>query len=61
MDDMNAKLQKLLAEAEDCDLIGRLAADQAKRELFKKLAVDLRNMAKDISAVIGSRAKPTLK
>jgi hypothetical protein len=41
MEDLRAKLQKLLTEAEDCELIGRLATDVKKRELFKKLAVDL--------------------
>jgi hypothetical protein len=61
MDDLNAKLQKLLIEAEDCDLIGRLAADKAKRDLFNKLAVDLRNMAKHIEATMKSRTQPTLK
>ena len=55
MDDLNAKLEKLLTEAEDCDLIGRLATDRAKRELFEKLAVDLRAMARDIRAMMAGR------
>ena len=55
MDDLNAKFEKLLTEAEDCDLIGRLATDKAKRELFEKLAVDLRAMARDIKAVMAGR------
>lgn len=55
MDDLRAKLEKLLTEAEDCELIGRLAADQAKRELFKKLAADLRAMARDINVLIAGR------
>jgi hypothetical protein len=46
MEDMSARLEKLLIEAEDCDLIGRLATDLHKRELFKRLAVDLRTMAR---------------
>ena len=33
---------------------GRLATDVKKRELFKKLAVDLRAMAHDIQSMIGS-------
>jgi hypothetical protein len=56
MDDLNAKLEKLLTEAEDCDLIGRLATDKAKRDLFKKLAVDLRAMAGDIKAMMARSA-----
>jgi hypothetical protein len=52
MKDLQAKLEKLLTDAEDCDLIGRLATDKQKRELFKKLATDLRGMAHDIEAMI---------
>jgi hypothetical protein len=54
MKDLQAKLEKLLTEAEDCDLIGRLATDKQKRELFKKLATDLRGMASDTAAMIAS-------
>ena len=35
MEDLSAKLEKLLIEAEDCELIGRLATDLSKRELSK--------------------------
>jgi hypothetical protein len=56
MQDLREKLEKLLTEAEDCDLIGRLATNRQKRELFKKLATDLRGMARGIEAVIGGRA-----
>jgi hypothetical protein len=52
MEDLSAKLEKLLTEAEDCDVIGRLATDLNKRELFKRLATDLRAMADDIRAAI---------
>jgi two-component sensor histidine kinase len=57
MEDLHAKLEKLLIEAEDCDLIAKLATDLNKRELFKRLAVDLRTMARDIRSVI-ARAVP---
>jgi hypothetical protein len=53
---LRIKLEKLLIEAEDCDLIGKLAGDAQKRELFKKLANDLRRMARDIDAKIAGRA-----
>jgi len=56
MEDLSAKLEKLLIEAEDCDLICRPATDLNKREFFKKLAVDLRTMAHDIEAMISDRA-----
>ena len=55
MEDLRAKLEKLLIEAEDCELIGRLATDPGKRKLFKKLAADLRGMAHDIEALISTR------
>ena len=56
MEDLSAKLEKLLIEAEDCDLIGRLATDLNKRELFKKMAIDLHILANDIQAAIAARA-----
>jgi hypothetical protein len=52
---LRVRLEKLLIEAEDCDLIGRLATDSKKRELFKKLATDLRATARDIEAMIAGR------
>ena len=55
MEDLRAKLERLATEAEDCELIGRLATDLNKRALFKKLAVDLRAMANDIEAMISAR------
>ena len=56
MKDIHAKPEKLLTEAEDCELIGRLATDVKKRQLFKKLAADLHSMARDIEAMIAGRA-----
>ena len=55
MQDLNATLEKLLTEAEDCYLIGKLASDPNKRELFKRLATDLRAMARDVEDVIADR------
>jgi hypothetical protein len=54
MEDLSARLERLLIEAEDCELIGKLATDLKKRELFQKLAVDLRGMARDVQAVIST-------
>jgi hypothetical protein len=59
MPDLKAKLEKLLTEAEDCELIGRLATDVHKRELFFRLAVDLRGMARDIGELIATRPSVT--
>jgi len=55
MEDLQGKLEKLLTEAEDCDLIGGLATDAKKRELFQRLATDLRGLARDIEAMISRR------
>ena len=59
MQDLKAKLEKLLIEAEDCELIGRLATDIHKRELFLRLAFDLRAMARDIETMIATRPPVT--
>jgi hypothetical protein len=59
MEDMQARLEKLLADAEDCALIGKLATDVKKRDLFNRLAADLRGMASDVQAVMAlKRAAP---
>jgi hypothetical protein len=55
MQDFKARLEKLLSEADDCDLIARLATDIQKRELFERLARDYRAMAKDIEKIIAIR------
>lgn len=51
MRDFTAKIEKILADAEDCELIGRLATDPNKSDLFKKLAADLRTIARDAQAL----------
>ena len=50
MEDLQARLEKLLTE--DCALIGKLATDVRKRDLFNRLATDLRGMAFDVQAMI---------
>lgn len=52
MQDRRAKFEKLLIEAEDCALIAKFAPDERKRELFERLAADLRNLAHEIERVI---------
>ena len=59
MEDLQARLEKLLTDAEDCALIGKLATDLRKRDLFNRLAADLRGMALDVQAVIAlKRTEP---
>jgi hypothetical protein len=45
---MKAELEKLLTNAEDRELIARLATDLTKRENFSKIAKQLREMAADL-------------
>jgi hypothetical protein len=55
MRDLKAKLEKLRVEAADCDLIGNLATDYAKRELFARLSRQLLDMAAEVEAVIAAK------
>ena len=55
MQDFQAQREKLLAVADDCDRIADLAADQKKRDTFRKLAADLRMMAADLAAAVVQR------
>jgi SepF-like predicted cell division protein (DUF552 family) len=57
MKDLKAELEKLLTNAEDCELIARLAADKSKRETFTRIAQQLRQMATELKADIAARAK----
>jgi hypothetical protein len=59
VEDLQARFEKLLTDAEDCALIGKLAADVRKRDLFNRLATDLRGMAFDVQAMIAlKRSEP---
>jgi hypothetical protein len=58
MKDFQARVERLLAEAGECDLIAGLAMDVQKRELFEKLARDYREMARDIKKIIAIRGQP---
>ena len=55
MENLQARLEGLLTDAEDCVLIGKLATDESKRDLFNRLAADLRGMASDIQAMLASQ------
>ncbi len=56
MKDLKAKLEKLRIDAEDCNLISKLATDRAKRELFARLSRRLLDMAAEVEAVIATTA-----
>ena len=55
MKDLQAKLEQFLAEAQDCDLIGNLAIDQAKRTTCRRMAAQFREMAAELKADIAAR------
>jgi hypothetical protein len=52
LEDLQARLEKLLTDAEDCALIAKLATDLKKRDLFNRLATDLRGLAFEVQAMI---------
>ncbi|MBR1193863.1 hypothetical protein JQ634_34250 [Bradyrhizobium sp. AUGA SZCCT0240] len=60
MKDLKAELEKLLVNAEDCELIARLATDKDKRETFSRIAKQLRGMADELKAEILERSKKAL-
>jgi len=55
VEDLQGQLERLLTEAEDCELFAKLATDGKKRELFERLAGDLRNLAGDIEVICSAR------
>lgn len=58
MKDINARIEKLRVDAEDCDLIGKLATAPEKRDVFQKLADDYRKMVRELETIIINRAIP---
>lgn len=52
MKDIKAKLEKLIADAAECDLIANLATDPAKRETFQRMAREHREMIEGLKADI---------
>lgn len=57
MKDMEAQLEKLRADAEDCTLISRLATDPKKQELFARLAKHLETLASEVERAIAASAR----
>jgi hypothetical protein len=53
--DMEAHLEKLLNDAEECALISKLATDMTKRELFARLAEHLKMLAGEVERAIKER------
>ena len=52
MRDLKAKLEALLTEAAECELIANLATDPVKRAAFERMAHQYRAMLDDLKADI---------
>ena len=56
MKDLEARLMKLRADAEDCALINKLATNHDKRELFARLAKHLDSLASEVECAIAAKS-----
>ncbi|MBR1160800.1 hypothetical protein [Bradyrhizobium elkanii] len=54
MQDMKAHLEKLRVEAEECELISKLATNTTKKQLFAKLAEHHRMLAHEVERAINA-------
>jgi hypothetical protein len=61
MKDMRAHLEKLRAEAAECELISNLATDKKKKELFAKLAEHHATLAQEVERAIAASTAPAAK
>jgi len=55
MANLDNRIRRLLSDADDCDLIGNLASDAAKRRTFRKLAHEFRQIAEELKRDIDRR------
>jgi len=56
MEDLKTRLERLLIDAAECDMIANLATAKDKRETFRALAEQYRKMADAIRQVIAARS-----
>ncbi|WP_197033476.1 hypothetical protein [Bradyrhizobium sp. URHD0069] len=55
MTDLQAKLEQFEIDAAECELIAKLATDEAKRELHSRLALHYRQLAADLRKAIATK------
>lgn len=55
MKDLQARVEKLLTEAAECDVVAGLATEVKKRELFERLARDYRETAAAVKKIVAIR------
>ena len=49
-EDLKSKIDQFLVEAADCEMIGNLAADDDKRQVYRLRASQLRKLAEEVRA-----------
>ena len=59
MKDIKAHLEKLRIEAEECELISKLATSAIKKELFARLASHHRTLAEEVERAIRKSDAPS--
>ena len=55
MTDLEARLERFETLAAECELIGKLTTDRAKRELYLRLALHYRELADDMRKAIATK------
>jgi len=55
MTEFEAKLERFETLAAECDLIGKLSGDAAKRQLYLRLGQHYRELADDMRTVIATK------
>lgn len=55
MTDLEAKLERFETLAAECELIGKLTSDAAKRELYLRLGLHYRELADDLRTLIATK------
>ncbi|MDQ8730518.1 hypothetical protein [Bradyrhizobium sp. LHD-71] len=61
MPDLKNKLDKLLSEAAECQMIGSLAADAAKRAAYRERADQFRDLAEQVRTQISARPRRNIE
>jgi hypothetical protein len=55
MTDLSAKLERFETLTAECELIAKLATDNAKRRLYLQLALHYRELAGDIRKILATK------
>ena len=55
MTDLETKLERFETLAAECDLIGKLTTDGAKRELYLRLGLHYRELADDLRTLLAAK------